>query len=235
MTLGAQKPLVLLVDDQPSMRALCTAALETDYRLLEAADGKQALQALFQHRPALIVLDLSMPVMDGWETLHRIRDLTDSPVILLTSHSDDHFVARGLGAGAQDYVTKPFSPIQLLARVRATIRDHAASTRSESELLTFDGGRFVVDVGRRLAIVNGNEVTLSATEYKLLGLLARNAGRVLSADQILEHVWGAEYRGETGYVKTYAGLLRRKIEPEPSQPRYLLARRGLGYVLDVKR
>jgi two-component system KDP operon response regulator KdpE len=232
---SSEQPLVLLVDDQATVRALSAATLQASYRILEAADGKQALQLLFQHKPDLILLDLNMPVMDGWETLRRIRELTAAPVILLTAHGEDHFVVRGLDAGAQDYIVKPFSTLQLVARVRATLRDHAAAPPATEELLSFDEGRLVLDVGRRLAIVRGQEVELSATEYKILHLLAQHAPRVLSQDQILENVWGPEYRGEPGYVKTYAGMLRKKIEADPAQPLYLLSRRGLGYFLNVRR
>jgi DNA-binding response OmpR family regulator len=235
-TASADQPLVLLVDDQATVRALSAATLQPSYRILEAADGKQALQLLFQHKPDLILLDLNMPVMDGWETLRRIRELTTAPVILLTAHGEDHFVVRGLDGGAQDYIVKPFSPLQLVARVRATLRDRAAAPPATGEeLLSFDEGRLAIDVGRRMAIVRGQEVELSATEYKILHLLAQHAPRILSQDQILENVWGPEYRGEPGYVKTYAGMLRKKIEADPAQPQYLLSRRGLGYFLNVRR
>jgi len=226
-------PLVLLVDDQVSVRMLCAASLDAECRLLEAADGQEALQLLFQHQPDLVLLDLTMPVLDGWETLRRIREVTNTPVILLTAHADDHLVVRGLEAGAQDYIVKPFSPLQLAARVRATLRDYAATPAVQGERLSFDAGRLVIDVGRRLAVVRDQEVALSATEFKLLLLLGRHAGQVLSLNQILESVWGPQYRGELAYVKTYAGLIRRKIELDPARPRYLRSRRGQGYLLDV--
>ena len=227
-----KQPLILLVDDQPAIRNLCAASLDSEYRLLEAADGQEALQLLFQHKPDLVLLDLKMPVLDGWETLRRIRELASTPVILLTAYGDDHLVVRGLEEGAQGFIVKPFSPLQLAAHVRATLRDSATAPTAD-EQLSFDEGRLVVDVGRRLAVVRDREVKLSATEYKLLLLLARHAGHVLSVDQILESVWGPMYRGELDYVKTYAGLIRRKIELDPARPRYLRSRRGQGYFLDV--
>lgn len=229
------KPLILLVDDEPAVRALCAATLMGEYRLIEAGDGQEALRLLYQHQPALVLLDLTMPVLDGWETLRRIRELTPAPVILVSALGADTEVARGLAAGAQDYVIKPFSPVQLLARVRATLRDDTSSvTPKDEERLSFDEGRLVVDVGRRVAVVNGNDVDLSATEYKVLELLAKQPGRVLSQDQILESVWGPEYRGEPGYVKTFVGLIRKKIEVDAAHPRYLLTRRRLGYLLNVR-
>ena len=230
------KPVILAVDDDERVRALCAAALSQEFEVVPAENGKQALQLFYQKRPDVVLLDVTMPVMDGWETCRRIRDMADVPVIMLTAHGADHDVVRGLDAGADDYVTKPFRPLQLAARIRAVLRRRrrggAAAEDGESEILSFDGGHLVVDTARRVAVVGGKDVSLSATEYRLLETLARNAGRVLSHDQILEHVWGNAYAGETGYVKTYVGLLRNKIEQDPRHPRYVLARRGLGYYLD---
>jgi DNA-binding response OmpR family regulator len=230
------KPVILAVDDDERVRALCAAALSQEFDVVPAENGKQALQLFFQKRPDAVLLDVTMPVMDGWETCRRIRDLADVPVIMLTAHGTDHDVVRGLDAGADDYVTKPFRPLQLAARIRAVLRRKRSGASdgegAADELFTFDDGNLVVDTARRVAVVRGNDVTLSATEYRLLETLARHAGRVLTHDQILEHVWGHAYAGETGYVKTYVGLLRNKIEEDPHAPRYILARRGLGYYLD---
>ena len=230
------KPVILAVDDDERVRALCAAALSQEFEVVPAENGKQALQLFYQKRPDVVLLDVTMPVMDGWETCRRIRDMADVPVIMLTAHGADHDVVRGLDAGADDYVTKPVRPLQLAARIRAVLRRKRRSTApgegAENELLSFDDGNLIVDTARRVAVVRGKDVALSATEYRLLETLARHAGRVLTHDQILEHVWGHAYAGETGYVKTYVGLLRNKIEEEPSSPRYILARRGLGYYLD---
>jgi len=233
------RPLILAVDDDERVRALCTAALSGEFEVVTAGDGKQALAAVYQKRPDAVLLDVTMPVLDGWETCRRIRDLADVPVIMLTAHGADHDVVRGLDAGADDYVTKPFRPLQLAARIRAVLRRKrrggqagADGTGDEPEPLSFDDGALVVDTARRIAVVRGKDVALSATEYRLLETLARHAGQVLSHDQILEHVWGHAYAGETGYVKTYIGLLRNKIEQDPKHPRWILARRGLGYYLE---
>ena len=231
------KTVILAVDDDDRVRALCAAALSQEFEVISAENGKQALQLFYQKRPDVVLLDVTMPVMDGWETCRRIRDMADVPVIMLTAHGADHDVVRGLDAGADDYVTKPFRPLQLAARIRAALRrtrraGGADAASSETELLSFDAGNLVVDTARRVAVVRGRDVSLSATEYKLLETLARNAGRVLTHEQILENVWGHSYAGETGYVKTYVGLLRNKIEADPRKPRYVLARRGLGYYLD---
>ena len=231
-----EKPIVLVVDDDPNVRALCEASLSGDYRVLLAEHGQQALKMVYQHRPDVVLLDVTMPVMDGWEACRRIRDLADVPIMMLTAHGADHDVVRGLDAGADDYVTKPFRPLQLAARIRALLRRRArGGADDQPEVISLDGGNLVVDTARRVAVVRGREVGLSATEYRLLETLARHAGQVLTHDQILEHVWGHAYAGETGYVKTYVGLLRNKIEPDPKKPVYVLARRGLGYYLERSR
>jgi DNA-binding response OmpR family regulator len=229
---SSQKLTALVVDDDPRLRLLCTAALQDDYLVLLAENGQQALRLVYQHKPDIILLDVTMPVMDGWEACRRIRELADTPIIMLTGHAGDHDVVRGLDSGADDYVTKPFRPVQLLARMRAVMRRKMVAADDQPDVHSFDGGRLVLDTGRRVAIVRGKEVSLSATEYRLLETLARHAGQVLTHDQILEHVWGHNYVGETGYVKTYIGLLRNKIEEDPRKPEYILARRGLGYYLE---
>jgi two-component system, OmpR family, KDP operon response regulator KdpE len=232
---AAQRPLVLVVDDDRTLRRLCESTLKSEYRVVLAGDGEEALRLLYQHRPELILLDISMPVMDGWETCRRIRQLCDTPVIMLTARDANEDVVRGLDAGADDYVTKPFHPAQLRARIRAVLRrQHRAGSASGSgpDVLSFDEGRLVVDRVRRLAVVRGKEVELTTTEYKVLELLASHAGQVLSHNQILERVWGPEYLGESDYVKTYVAHVRRKIEENPSAPVYVQARRGMGYYLD---
>lgn len=231
------QPLILIVDDDSGIRSLCGSVLQPFYRVTTADDGQQALRVLFQEKPDLVLLDVSMPNMDGWETCRRVRELTDIPLIMLTARGGDHDVARALDIGADDYITKPFSPIAFLARIRAHLRSaarrrEAGAGDSGTEVMSFDNGQLQVDRSRRSASVHGHEVALTATEYKLLECLARNAGRVLSHDQILEQVWGEQYRGESGYVKTYIGLLRQKVEPDPRNPQYIMARRGIGYYLE---
>ena len=234
-----ERALVLAVDDDERVRALCKDALSQEFEVIPAENGKQALQLFYEKRPDVVLLDVTMPLMDGWETCRRIRDLADVPVIMLTAHGADQDVVRGLDAGADDYVTKPFRPLQLAARIRAVLRRKRRAagpgdSSDKTEVLTFDAGNLVVDTARRVAVVRGSDVSLSATEYRLLETLARHAGRVLTHEQILAHVWGHAYAGETGYVKTYVGLLRNKIEADPRKPRYVLARRGLGYYLDPR-
>jgi DNA-binding response OmpR family regulator len=237
VTATTNKPTVLVVDDDKGVRGLCEAALQGDYEVITAEDGQSGLRSLYARKPDIVLLDVTMPKMNGIEVCRRIREITDTPVIMLTAHGSEQDVARGLDAGADDYVVKPFRPVELAARIRAALRRHQrdGSDAGESELLSFQGGDLIVDAGRRLAIVQGKEVALSAIEYKLLEALARNAGRVLTHDQILDKVWGYEYAGETNYVKTYVGLIRNKIEAEPGKPRFIVSRRGLGYYLEPRR
>ncbi|HEU5315052.1 MAG TPA: response regulator transcription factor [Chloroflexota bacterium] len=233
---ASQRPLVLVVDDDRTLRRLAESTLKTEFRVVSAGNGEEALRILFQHRPDVILLDVSMPVMDGWETCRRIRQLCETPVIMLTARDANEDVVRGLDAGADDYVIKPFHPEQLRARIRAVLRRQqrgaSAGAGSGPDVLSFDEGRLVVDRVRRLAVVRGREVVLTSTEYRLLEQLALHAGQVLSHNQILEKVWGPEYVGESDYVKTYVAHLRRKLEQNPSVPVYLHARRGMGYYLD---
>ena len=232
---AAQRPLVLVVDDDRTLRRLCETTLNSEYRVVLAGDGEEALRRVYEHRPDLILLDISMPVMDGWETCRRIRQLCDTPVIMLTARDGEEDVVRGLDVGADDYVTKPFHPAQLRARIRAVLRRHrraGSGGDAGPDVLSFDEGRLVVDRVRRLAVVRGKEVQLTTTEYKVLELLASHPGQVLSHTQILERAWGPEYVGESDYVKTYVAHLRRKIEEHPSVPVYLHARRWMGYYLD---
>ncbi len=238
MSASAEKLTVLVVDDDPGMRELCAATLSEEYEVLLAENGQQALKMVYQHRPDAILMDVTMPVMDGFEACRRIREVSDTPIIMLTAHDGDQDVARGLDTGADDYITKPFRPVPLRARLRAVLRRRARDAGADDgapERFSFHGGDLVVDTGRRVAVVLGEEVRLSATEYRLLETFARHPGQVLTNDQILERVWGYNYEGESGYVKTYVGLLRNKIEPDPKHPRFVLSRRGLGYLLEPRR
>ena len=226
----SQRPLVLVVDDDRTLRRLCESALVADYRVITASNGEEALRQVYEHHPQLILLDVSMPVMDGWEACRRIRQVCDTPVIMLTARDSNDDVVKGLDAGADDYVTKPFHPGQLRARIRAVLRRNRTVAASP-DVVSLAGGSLVVDRLRRLAIVEGREVMLTSTEYKLLEYLALRPDEVVPTRRLLEHAWGPEYIGEVDYVKTYIAHLRRKIERDPRNPEYFHARRGMGYVL----
>ena len=229
-------PLVLAVDDEEPIRTLYAEALPPEFAVITGQDGREALRLFAHHRPAIVLLDITMPELDGLQTLRRIREMSSAPVIMVTAYGDDPHVVRALDGGADDYIVKPIRTVQLTARLRAALRAAAKAQPEETPApLSFDDGRLIVDVGRRLVIVDGRELLLGATEYRLLELFAQHPGRVLTHDQILERVWGPEYHGERGYVKTYVNLLRTKIERDPKRPIYLLSRRGIGYLFDPQR
>ena len=227
------RPTVLVIDDDARVRELSAATLGPEYDVVLAEDGQKGLRALYEQRPDVVLLDVRMPGMSGYEVCRRIREVSDVPILMVSAHRDDDDVTRGLDAGADDYVVKPYRPIPLLARVRAALRRRAPGTDAP-ELLSFQDGSVVLDTGRRVAVVRGEDVMLSATEYRLLEVLARHPGQVLTHDQILSAVWGYEYAGETGYVKTYIGLLRGKLEQNPGEPQLIRSRRGLGYYLEPR-
>jgi len=232
---GPGRGRVLVVDDDAALAEMLGIVLRREgYEPAFVSDGNRAVSVFQQTRPDLVLLDLMLPGRNGLQICQDIRTQSTVPIVMLTAKGDTIDVVQGLEAGADDYVTKPFRPLQLAARIRALLRRKAMGGGGEDqpELLSFDGGNLVVDTARRVAVVHGREVALSATEYRLLETLARHAGQVLTHDQILEHVWGHNYAGETGYVKTYVGLLRNKIEPDPKNPVYVMARRGLGYYLE---
>jgi DNA-binding response OmpR family regulator len=222
---------ILIVDDDPQLRQHVRTALESELEVVEAADGLEGIRAFHRQRPDLVVADVEMPRLDGHDLLRRIRELGDTPVILLADLSCSRAVVRGLRAGADDYVVKPFDVEVLVARIEAVLRRAESSRAQPPSRIELDNGRLIVDLGRAEVWVRGQRVDLSATEYRLLAFLARRPDRIVSPTEILTHVWGLEYVNELGYVKSYVRLVRRKIEENPRLPRYLVSRRGLGYTL----
>ena len=222
---------ILIVDDETSVRDLLRQTLERQYEVVEVATGRLALRAFYEQRPDLVVLDIGLPELTGWEVLRRLRELADVPIIMLTGRDSDADVVRGLHEGADDYITKPFSPPRLLAHVEALLRRASRSAATEAPRIELDGGWLVVDQAARQVFMQGRPLELTSTEYRVLALLAARAGQVLSPAEVLAQVWGTDYVNELDYVKTYISRLRAKIEPEPRRPARLLSRRGLGYVL----
>lgn len=220
--------LLIVDDDMTLVDALGRYLRKAGYEVLTAPDGLSGLQQLYQHRPDLIILDVMMPKLDGWETCRRIREISSVPIIMLTARGQESDKVTGLRLGADDYVSKPFSLKELEARVEAVLRRTRMPSGSETPALYSDG-RLVIDPVRWTVTVDGEAVELTATERRLLFLLAENAGRVLTTNQILEQVWGPEYLDEADYVKLYIWRIRQKIEIDPRAPRYLLTERGLGY------
>ena len=229
---------ILVVDDDPAFVRLVSKALTHEgYEVLTAGDGQEALRLLFAHRPDLVLLDVMMPRMDGWQTCSRIREVSDAPIIMLTGEqkSEDD-VVRGLDYGADEYVIKPVGNKELLARVRTVLRRAELSTSPGTEKeITYNDDYLTVDVAKRIVMVNGERVKLTPTEFRLCALLLENAGRVLTHKQVLEKVWGWEYADDLDYVRIYVWHLRQKIEPDPAQPRYIITEPGVGYYFQKAR
>jgi len=220
---------VLLVEDSASERAVVTDRLaRAGYDVVCAVDGRDGLRRLYETRPDIVLLDVVMPELDGWKTLDLLREVTDVPVIMLTARDTEIERVRGLSAGADDYLGKPFGEAELIARIEAVLRrTHGGTTTRE----LWDDGTVRIDFASRGVTVRGEEVTLTPLEFRLLTTLTENAGQVLSPDQLLESVWG-DYRGvATGQVKTYVGYLRRKLERDPAAPELIETVRGFGYRL----
>ncbi len=224
---------ILVVDDSQTMRSMVSAILtQGGYRTVTAADGYQALQVLYREKPNLVILDIMMPHMDGLEALRRIRELSNVPVVILSAKSEEDDKVLAFEEGADDYVVKPFGKREFLARVNALLRRSALRPQEGFEgVLSACGGDIVIEAEARHVAVRGTRVKLTPREYDLLHLLALNAGAVLPHETIIRRVWGYDYEGNIDNLKLYVWYLRRKIEPVPKQPRYLLSERGVGYRL----
>ncbi len=229
----APKATILVVDDEPHVVRLVQANLQASgYQVLTANDGRVALRAVEDSQPDLVILDLMMPDLDGYEVCRRIREYSDVPIIVLTARGAEIDKITCLDAGADDYLTKPFSVRELLARVRAVLR----RSRFPEEIRNhppFRSGRLAIDFGRRQVTVDGRPVELSSTEYRLLAALARNADRVMLHEELLREVWGPEYRDEKEYLRLYIHYLRQKLEADPSHPELILTHQGAGYRLAI--
>lgn len=220
---------ILVVDDEPRLLAFLRSELKTSgYQVSVAQDGKGAFRAAAARGPDLVILDVMLPDMDGFEVCRRLREISSVPILMLTARTNDTDKVEGLDAGADDYLTKPFSTSELLARVRALLR-RARTGDSEGPGAEFRCGDFVIDFQRRKVEMRGEEVRLSATEYKLLAELCRNAGRVILREELLARVWGSAYHNEIQYVWVYIGYLRNKLEQDPRHPEYILTYPGVGY------
>jgi len=231
-----QNRRILVVDDEERMVRFIHLNLEHDgFRVIDAFNGSQALERLRTSMPDLVILDIMMPDIDGFEVLKTIREFSKVPVIMLTAKSEEEDRVRGLELGADDYVTKPFSPRELVSRVRAVLRRTETMSGVKHGLIEVDKN-LKLDFDRHEIWVNGKLVNLRPTEYRLLYYLVQNAGWVVSHDQILTHVWGYEYRDQPHYVRLYINYLREKIEKDPANPQYILTERGIGYrFVDFRR
>jgi two-component system KDP operon response regulator KdpE len=227
---------VLVVDDEERMVRFIRMNLEHDgFLVSEAFNGKQALDRMRDMTPDLILLDVMMPDLDGFEVLKMIREVNSVPVIMLTAKGEENDRVRGLELGADDYITKPFSPREMVSRVKAVLRRTEGASGSMHGLIEVDE-RLKIDFDRREVWLEGKIVKLRPTEYRLLFHLVQNAGWVISHDQLLSKVWGYEYRDEPHYVRLYINYLRQKLEKDPADPKYILTERGVGYrFVDFKR
>ncbi|HOT52543.1 MAG TPA: response regulator transcription factor [Anaerolineaceae bacterium] len=236
MDASAKKNRILVVDDEKGLVKLIRLNLEHDgFEVFEANNGTQAMDRLRAVLPDLVLLDVMMPDMDGFQVLRMIREVGTTPVIMLTAKGEENDKVRGLELGADDYVTKPFSPRELTSRIRAVLRRGSFSDQTDTGKISVDD-RLQIDFDRHEVWVDGALVQLRPTEYRLLYHLVKNAGWVLTHDQILSKVWGYEYEDEPHYVRLYVNYLRKKIEKDPANPRYILTERGVGYrFVDYKR
>ncbi len=220
---------ILIVDDEPRMIKFIRLNLDLEgYRVSEASNGLEALDKVRKELPDLVLLDVMMPEMDGFETLEHIREISNVPVIMLTVKDEEEDKVRGLELGADDYVTKPFSPRELSSRIKAVLRRTEMPSPVEKTVLKIDD-RLSIDFNRREVIVRGERISLRPTEYRLLYHLVNNAGWVMTHETLLSKVWGYAYRDDTHLLRVYITYLRQKIEPDPSNPEYIFTERGIGY------
>jgi len=236
MAATSKKNRILVVDDEKGLVTLIRLNLEPDgFEVFAANNGAQAMDRLRAVLPDLVLLDVMMPDLDGFQVLRMIREVGNTPVIMLTAKGEENDKVRGLELGADDYVTKPFSPRELTSRIRAVLRRGSFSDQTDTGKIDVDG-RLQIDFDRHEVWVDGELVQLRPTEYRLLYHLLKNAGWVLTHDQILSKVWGYEYEDEPHYVRLYINYLRKKIEKDPANPRYILTERGVGYrFVDFRR
>jgi len=223
---------VLIVDDEPIFVRLVSKILtHKGYEVLTAGDGQEALRLLFAHKPDMVLMDVVMPKMDGWQTVSRIREISDVPIIMLTGKKkSEEDIVRGLDYGADDYLIKPVGNKELVARTRAVLRRAELLPSPDAKKETTYSDTFLtVDIAERRVLVNGERVRLTPTEFRLFAFLLENASRVLTHKQLLEKVWGWEYVDDLDHVRIYIWHLRQKVEPDPAQPRYIVTEPGVGY------
>jgi DNA-binding response OmpR family regulator len=220
---------VLVIDDDFALLDLVGSILsQVEAHVYTASSGQEGLRQFYDCQPDLVILDLMMPYMSGWEVCRHIRLLSDVPLIILTALDQDDQVIRGLDSGADDYIIKPFKPAVLLARAKTALR-RATHPSSISKSVTYNDGYLTIDLDKRQVMAGNEPVKLSATGYQLLAYLLQNANRVLTFSQLLDHIWGEECHENTEYIHTYIWFLRKKLEKDPKHPLYILTEHGVGY------
>jgi len=223
---------VLIIDDDAGFLYLASLLFKKAGALVfTARDGLEGISKLFTHLPDLTILDVTMPGLNGFDVCKRIRQISDTPIIMLTALNEEQEMLRGLGAGADDFLSKPFNAQILLARARTVLR-RTEHLQSPKDSFNYDDGHLSIDMERRHVLLHDKRIKLTPTEFRLLIYLVRNPGKVLTFEQILANVWGNEYRGNLDYVHVYVSHLRNKIEENPKSPRYILTVHGIGYIFE---
>jgi len=226
-----RKPRILVVDDEPAIRKFVRANLEArDFETILASDGTEAIAALEKEMPDLLILDIMMPKMDGFEVCRRVREWSQIPIIVLSARGGELDKVKCLETGADDYITKPFGVDELMARVKAVMR-RVQANQDNTSVPTYSNSELVVDFAKHMVTLGNNEVNLTATEYRMLAYLAMNAGRVITGNQLLDHVWGEEYSGSDHLLQVNVGRLRQKLGDSAREPRYIQTRAGIGYMM----
>jgi len=224
------KPLILIVEDDPPIRNLISVTLEAhEYRHITAANAGNAILEATSHNPDIMLLDLGLPDMDGVEVIRKIRTWSNMPIIVISARGDDRDKIEALDAGADDYLTKPFSVDELLARLRVTIRRLNQSQTDSAEQTVFTNGALRIDYAAGCAYLNGEELHLTPIEYKLLCLLAKNCGKVLTHNYITQQVWGTSWENNVASLRVFMATLRKKLEPESGSPAFIQTHVGIGY------
>lgn len=224
------KPLILVVEDDKPIRNLITTTLKAhDYRYLEASSGEAAILTVSSHNPDIVLLDLGLPDIDGVEVIRRVRNWSSMPIIVISARSEEDDKIEALDAGADDYLTKPFSVEELLARLRATQRRLTATTTDPAAAAVFINGELRIDYGASLVFVGERELHLTPIEYKLLCLLAQNIGKVLTHTFITQKIWGHSMECDVASLRVFMATLRKKVEKVPSNPEYIQTHIGIGY------
>lgn len=224
------KKILVIDDEQAQLRLVQSILGNQGFQVFTAESGQESLRMVFEHKPDVVLLDVMMPGIDGWQTCSCIRELTDVPILMLTAvRNTEEDIVRGLECGADEYLAKPLGNRELVARVRAALRRAEKPSNRGDKKIAFSNDYLTIDVSERKIIVNGERLKLTPREFRLLAFLVENADHVLSHQQLLENVWGWEYINDVDYVRIYVSHLRQKIEPDPSQPVYILTEPGVGY------
>lgn len=224
------KPLILIVEDDPPIRNLISVALEAhDYRYISAANAGNAIMEATSHNPDIVLLDLGLPDLDGVDVIRKIRSWSKMPIIVISARSDDRDKIDALDAGADDYLTKPFSVDELLARLRVTLRRLNQSQPDSADQMVFTNGALRIDYAAGCAYLNDEELHLTPIEYKLMSLLARNCGKVLTHNYITQQVWGTSWENNVASLRVFMATLRKKLEPDPDNPPFIQTHVGIGY------